>query len=226
MEGCATSNQGAARILIVFMVSMALALAGSAGAFAGDVNFILGQKMLPQDDWQPVESQNELGVQMSWGKSTWPILIATDLYGSSKEDKDQGITGNTAEFALGIRKIWGHGHVRPYLGGGAAFMYGGAKVDFSGTVVEDTDTSPGAWADGGVFWRLGSHFNLGLAARYSKATVTLFDTDMEAGGYSGGVMLGWGWPGVKRADSHVQTAPKAVPKATGKRQKQGEKRPF
>ena len=105
-------------------------------------------------------------------------------------------------------------------------MYGGAKVDFSGTVVEDTDTSPGAWADGGVFWRLGSHFNLGLAARYSKATVTLFDTDMEAGGYSGGVMLGWGWPGVKRADSHVQTAPKAVPKATGKRQKQGEKRPF
>ncbi len=205
---------------------MALALAEPAGTFAGegsgDINSILGQKVLKQEDWEPVESQNELGVQMSWGKKSWPILIATDLFGSYKEDKDEGITGKTAEFGLGIRKIWGQGHVRPYLGAGAALVYGGAELDFSGIVVKETDTAPGAWADGGIFWRLGPRFNLGFAARYSKATVTLFGNDMEAGGYSGGLILGWGWPGVKHADSHVQTAPKA----TGKRQKPVSKRQF
>ncbi len=190
------------------MVSVALALAESAGALAGegsgDVNFILGQKLLNQEDWEPVEAQDAFGVEMSWGKQRWPIQIATDLFGSYKEDKDVGITGKTAEFGIGIRKIWGHGHVHPYLGGGAAFVYGGAELDFSGIMVKDSDTSAGAWAGGGFFWRLGSRFNLGLAARYSKAKVTLFDSDMEAGGYSGGLILGWGWPAAKRRDHHAQ----------------------
>ena len=180
---------------------MALALAESAGALAaegsGDVNFVLGQKSLNQEDWQPVEKQDAFGVEMSWGKKRWPIQIATDLFGSYKEDKDAGITGKTSELGIGIRKIWGHRHVHPYLGGGAAFVYGGAELDFSGIMVKDSDTSAGPWAGGGIFWRLGSRFNLGLAARYSKAKVTLFDSDLEAGGYSGGLILGWGWPAAK-----------------------------
>ena len=188
------------------MIPVALSLAESAGALAGessgDVNFILGQKLLNQEDWEPVEAQDEFGVEVSWGKKGWPIQIATDLFGSYKEDNNAGITGKTSEFGIGIRKIWGHGHVHPYIGGGAAFIYGGAELDFSGIVVKDSDTSPGAWAGGGVFWRLGSRFNLGLAARYSKATVTLFDSDLEAGGYEGGLILGWGWPAAKRTDRH------------------------
>jgi len=189
------------------MIPVALALAESAGALAGegsgDVNFILGQKQLNQD-WEPVESQDQFGVEMSWGKKRWPILIATDLFGSYKEDKNAGITGKTSEFGVGLRKIWGHRHVHPYFGGGAAFIYGGAELDFSGIMVKVSDTSVGAWAGGGIFWRLGSRFNLGLAARYSTAKITLFDTDMEAGGYGGGLILGWGWPTAKRTDRHTQ----------------------
>jgi hypothetical protein len=189
------------------MLPVALALAESAGAFAGDgsgnLNFIFGQKQMKQEDWEPVQAQNNLGMEMSWGEKNWPIMIATDLFGSYKEDKEEGITGKTSEFGLGIRKIWGHRLVHPYLGGGASLVYGGAELDFSGIIVTDTDTSPGAWADGGVFWRLGSRFNFGLAARYSKATVTLFDSDMEVGGYSGGLILGWGWPAPTAHRTHA-----------------------
>jgi hypothetical protein len=199
------------------MVPVALVLAEPAGSLAGEgtgnLNFILGQKVLNKMDWEPVENQDEFGVEASWGEKNWPIQIATDLFGSYKDDSAAGITGKTSEFGIGIRKIWGHGHVHPYLGGGLAYAYGGAELDFSGIMVKDSDTSIGGWAGGGVFWRLGSRFNLGLAARYSQAKVTLFDSDLEAGGYGGGLILGWGWPAAKRKDRHVQLDYRGLPQS-------------
>ena len=187
--------------LTLLAVQAVLTLAAPAGAVAGewtgDMNFLLGQKVVNKTDWEPVENQDEFGVELSWGKRSWPIQIATDILGSYKEDRDAGIKGKTSEFGIGIRKIWGNGHVHPYFGGGAGFVYGGAELNFSGIIVKDSDTSAGAWAGGGVFWRLGPRFNLGLAARYSQAKVTLFDSDLEAGGYHGGLILGWGWPATK-----------------------------
>jgi len=50
--------------------------------------------------------------------------------------------------------IWGHRHVHPYLGGGAAIIYSAAELDLSGIIVKDS--------------------------RYSRSKVTLFDSDLEA----------------------------------------------
>jgi hypothetical protein len=55
----------------------------------------------------------------------------------------------------------------------------------------------GLWIGGGIYWRLGSRFNIGLAARYSSASVELFGVDVEAGGPMYGMLLGWGWPASK-----------------------------
>jgi len=49
---------------------------------------------------------------------------------------------------MGVRNIWGHRHVHPYLGGGAAIVYGAAELDFSGAIVKDSDISTGAWTGG------------------------------------------------------------------------------
>ena len=186
----------------LLVVSTVLTLAAPArardGGCTGEANFILGQKVLDESEWQPVENQDLFGVEVSWGGKSWPIQIATDLFGSYKEDSKEGITAKTSEFGMGVRKIWGRRHVHPYLGGGAAVVYGAAEMDFSGIIVKDSDISTGAWAGGGIFWRLGSRFNLGLAARYSRSKVTLFDSDLEAGGYEGGLILGWGWPAARK----------------------------
>jgi len=160
----------------------------------GNVNFIIGGKKLDKD-WDPNDSQGEAGAEVTWGPSDWPISFATDVVASSAaadligvEVKDQ-----SSELAFGVRKIWEAGSARPYVGGGIAKLAvqreaGGVKVD---------DSTLGAWIGGGIFWRLGARFNIGLAARISRGQVTLNGTDTEAGGSHAGLILGWGWPAHK-----------------------------
>jgi len=80
-----------------------------------------------------------------------------------------------------------------FSGGGIAKLAvqreaGSTKVD---------DSTVGGWIGGGIFWRLGARFNIGLAARVSRGQVTLNGTDTEAGGSHAGLILGWGWPAGK-----------------------------
>jgi len=75
-----------------------------------------------------------------------------------------------------------------------ALVYGKFEVSSGGITVSDDDSVQGGWVGGGVFWRLGRAFNIGVSARYSKATVTFFGVDGEGGGTHLGLLLGWGWP--------------------------------
>lgn len=168
----------------------------ASGEWTGDVNFVLGQKMLKTEDWDPVEDQGALAAEVSWGKRVWPISIATDLLGSNETTTVAGVDfeGTTSELGLGIRKIWQSGKFHVYIGGGLAQIYAKAKVSVTGFSAEDTGDGTGGWAGAGVFWRLGRRFNLGLAGRLSKATARISRTDVEVGGAFGGVTIGWGWP--------------------------------
>jgi hypothetical protein len=60
--------------------------------------------------------------------------------------------------------------------------------------VSQSESGGGGWLGGGVFWRLGERFNLGLAARFTSAEVRFPAGDIEAGGTHLGLTLGWGWP--------------------------------
>ncbi len=184
----------AAVLLLLPIVGLAVPRAARAD---GDVNFFLGQKSLDHGDWGPLDGQSEFGAEMSFGKKDWPIAIAVDLFSSADDYSSLGakVEGSTWELGVGVRKIWKSGNTMPYIGGGLASISGAFKVDSAG--VDESDSSLGVWFGGGVFWRLGSRFNIGLAARYSKATITLFDVDGEGGGLHYGMLLGWGWPATK-----------------------------
>ena len=160
----------------------------------GEVNFIIGKKMLAQD-WEPNEDQGEFGAEVTWGGSDWPIAFATDIVASSAGAEILGVEVNdrTAELAFGVRKVWEAGPARPYIGGGIAKLEAERKAN--GVTVDDTTL--GGWIGAGIFWRLGSRFNIGLAARVSRGQVTLSGTDVEAGGTHAGLILGWGWPAQK-----------------------------
>jgi hypothetical protein len=179
---------------------MAPDVAQAAGPL-GHVNFILGQKALEEDDWAPVEDQGEFGAEVTWGKDDWPILIATDyLWSSDKEDlaaTGVEVTGTSWELAVGIRKVWEAGKNRPYVGGGLALIGGKFEGSVSGLSVSDDDQVLGAWVGGGIFWRLGPRFNIGIAGRFSKGQVTFFGVEGEGGGSHFGLILGWGWPASK-----------------------------
>ncbi len=183
--------------MAVLATLLILTSAGPAVAGTGDVNFFLGQKMLKKSDWEPFENQPEFGAEVSFGKQDWPVLIATDLFGSARERTEFGVkvTASTSELDIGVRKIWEKGRIRPYIGGGFGSIEGKVEAETGGSTVSSSDSAFGAWLGGGVFWRIGTRFNIGASARWSQAKINAEpNTEVEAGGFHLGLLLGWGWP--------------------------------
>jgi hypothetical protein len=153
--------------------------------WTGNVNFSFGAKALDKDDWTPLESQSEFGVNVDFGKKSWPFSIAIGFLASSKDDNSYGIKleGSTRELRAGIIKIWEPTPtIRPYIGGGLAMI--NAKIEASdgymGLSVDDQGV--GGYANGGIYWILTKHLNLGFDLAYSRATLKLAGMDGEAGG--------------------------------------------
>jgi hypothetical protein len=178
-----------------------LAAPATAAIAGGDVNVLLGMKPLDESDWAPVEKQGAFGVEVTFGREAWPVWIAIDYFGTAAVEEvvpiNVGgivtfgdITGTTFEFDFGVRKIWGSKRTRPFLGGGVGVV----GATFDADIASDSDQTAAVWAGGGVFWRLGRRFNIGGSVRWSDAQVTLFDNDVQAGGFTYGLLLGWGWP--------------------------------
>jgi opacity protein-like surface antigen len=165
--------------------------------WTGNVNFFLGQKSLDSDDWSPLDEQGEFGVLVDFRNKNWPVSIALDFLGSADDTSVSGIKldAMTSEFNAGVRKIWEvqGSSVKPYLGGGIAFIRAEAEGAAFPVVVTEDDNGTGIWLNGGVYWTLGQHFNLGLDLRYSQADVTLFGVDAKAGGSHVGLLLGYHW---------------------------------
>jgi hypothetical protein len=57
------------RVLRVLLAMSTLGLIAPSGARAdGNMNFFLGQKMLEENDWTPVENQGEFGAELTFGR--------------------------------------------------------------------------------------------------------------------------------------------------------------
>ena len=176
-------------ILILFFINV------PANAWTGNANAFFGQKTLDKEDWEPADKQLELGVLVDFKQSQWPVSIAIDLLTSRDEVTVSGvdIEARTSEFDIGVRKIWqvSDSSIRPYIGGGIAFISAETKETSTNASVNDTEA--GLWLNGGIYWTLTQYFNLGFDLRYSQADVSFFGTDVEAGGTHVGVILGYHW---------------------------------
>jgi hypothetical protein len=182
-------------------------------AGAGNINLFGGIKSLDENEWDPLDSQQELGLQASFGAASWPVLIAVDFF-HGRDEVDDGpltFTGTSQEVGLGVRKYWTKGRAHPFVGGGAAWIDAEVETDAprtapppgpallpepdpEGGTTSESDSAAGIWVGAGVFWRLGAHVNLGLGARFSSANVEILGDELQAGGLHAGVLLGFGWP--------------------------------
>jgi hypothetical protein len=192
-------------LMIAVIVAAVIAAPQASAGFAGDVNFFLGQKSLDSDDWKPIDDQVEFGAVMSFGADDWPVRIAADVLTSVEEKDVNGFGGNvtltgvTFELAGGVRKIWQNGNVRPYLGAGVGVIGAALELDNGIATIDANDATLGFWAGTGVFFRLGSNFNIGADVRFSTAKVDLdfgagnIARDVNVGGLHYGMLLGFGW---------------------------------
>lgn len=166
-----------------------------AGSWTGNVNVLLAKKSLDDDDWRgDLDEQNEFGLLFDLAQTNWPISIAVDLLGSKETDSISGVDweGKTSELCLGVRKIFTidrAGLFKPYIGGGLAFI--SSELEINGTSEDDSAT--GLWLNGGAYFTLSRHFNIGLDLRYSNAETTMFGNDYEAGGTHIGLLVGYHW---------------------------------
>ena len=195
-------------IVVCWILAPGLAMSQSnsnPNSWTGNVNVFLGAKVLDDDDWAPLDEHFEGGILLDFRNKSWPISIAIDvLY--SKDDEDVSLAalnfgtfnanleGNTTELNLGVRKIWDNlSTIQPFIGGGIAFINAEIEGTALGISVSDDDTGVGVWVDAGAYVTLAEHFNIGVDARWSKAEVTLFNVDGEAGGWHVGLLLGYHW---------------------------------
>lgn len=169
--------------------------------WTGNVNFTLGGKSLDKDDWDPVEDQGEFGIEVDFRQPSWPVNIAFALTGSNVTEDDiiiEGYSveeeGSTSELRFGLRKIWEPTpSMRPFLGGGLAFIGAELEGRAPGGTTHDDDSSTGIWISGGIYWTIGTSFNLGFELGYSHADIKLFDEDFEAGGTHAALLMGYHW---------------------------------
>ena len=117
------------------------------------------------------------------------------------------------EYALGIRKNISLQHnINVFFGGGVSIISvrvaynnesfprgpgGLSSSSVAGQDVDeaifDEDSTFGFWVSAGLYVTLAEHYNIGIQTRWSKADVTLFDEDADAGGLHGLLFIGYHW---------------------------------
>ncbi|HJQ98022.1 MAG TPA: hypothetical protein VJ826_06875 [Candidatus Polarisedimenticolaceae bacterium] len=177
-----------------------LAAAVPAAALEGNVNVFAGQKWFSDAEWQPIETQPELGIQLAFGQLRAPIHFAVDVFHSQDESTiaETRVEGSTTEYALGVRKVFRRqATMHPHLGGGASLVAGDVTAESPAARFQADDSDFGFWIDGGITWRLGGHLNLGLEVRYSRVKLefgNIFAEDkVPGGGFHAGALVGFGW---------------------------------
>jgi len=169
--------------------------------WTGNLNFSVGGKVLDKGDWEPVDEQAELGINVDFRSRSWPISIAVGLRASTDEEDDvvvQGVIldseGSTKELRVGLCKIWEPTtSMRPFLGGGLAAISAEIERSALGLTERDHDAGTGLWLNGGIYWTFGAGVNLGFEVGYSQARISLFGEKSDAGGTHAGLLMGFTW---------------------------------
>ncbi len=180
-----------------------LAILATPALAGGNANFVLGIRGLDEDFWDPVNGQAVIGATVDFGKEAWPVHLETGIQISVGAEENfigtADVAGAVTEVDFGVNKTWvTKSSMRPYIGGGLAAVGAHITIDTPGGDIDDDDSTGGLYFHGGVYWRIGSRFNIGVDGRFLVGTdVTLFGEEGDADYVQLGMVLGWGWPGTQ-----------------------------
>lgn len=189
------------RILLIVTCVMLVIPTAQAKNFSANLVGVIGNKFL-DNDWQEFDSQIALGASFDFKYRNWPfsLAIATIVSADVESNNSSFVeeeTGFTSETHLGIRKILtiSGSPIEPYIGGGLALVRAelDRRINSSFFVSTDDDFAVGFWVGGGLYWHITERLNVGFDIRYSDAEVTLFGTDLEAGGLYTSTTVGVHW---------------------------------
>lgn len=143
------------------------------------VGLYLGQRNLDEDDYEPVDEQVMLGIEFVHEARESVVGWEFGLAGSAVEETVEVSSSNvdleatTGEVYAGIRKSIGSGRLRPYIGGGVAYIQSELEASDGALTVSADDGSIAAYAHAGVSLSLTPGFFIGLDLRL------LFASDVD-----------------------------------------------
>lgn len=199
-------------LMLLFVVTPTFAMATN---WSGNINALIGVKMLNDGDWGDFDDQIEVGIIADFGMDSWPLRLSANLIysrdsSSDYHDHEVGNTyyytyyaeaASTVELNLGVKKIWTPAErFNIYVAGGIAVIYGEMKITRANNLTgsyrdSDTedDTGLGGWGSVGCYMNLTQHINVGLDLRYSTAEIDMYDDVIDAGGTHIGLLVGYAW---------------------------------
>ena len=166
-----------------------------ADALSGHIGGFIGLKTMDSNDWPDLDNHFAMGVFFDIKKDSWPVSIVLDITDTGDKHKHNGMEdlGHTTELHFGIRKsfINQDSRIQPYVGGGISSMYAEQEFEVNNVSTKQDDSTVGFWLGAGMHYEMNPKFVLGLDVRYSEGEVTLFDEDLNAGGFYTGVTGGY-----------------------------------
>jgi len=166
---------------------------------------MLGGRGLGSDVWGETDQQDVFGVVADYAGQTWPVRLEGGIFVSSGTAdftepvfmSRSEVENKISELSFGLNHTWDQrGRTRLFIGGGLAWVV--AQSDIRSEFFEDAHADSealGVYAHGGVFWRVGATFNLGVDVRLMGTTaIGLFGESGDAGYGQVGLVFGWGWP--------------------------------
>ena len=173
-----------------YAAAIVLATLWGGAQAAGTFSVLYGQKSLEKSDWEPLDSQSELGFLVTFQQPDWPLAFAGSYLSSEDSYTETAfftvpvkITAETTEVSFGIRKNLSEERVKVFVEGGLASISAKITVKPTGFASSsDSDSAMGFWFGAGLDAMVGDSVSIGGLVRLSSANVTLGDVDVAAGG--------------------------------------------
>jgi hypothetical protein len=170
--------------------------------WTGNLNLGVGLKFMDEDEWDATSKQKEMRIAFDVRQRRWPINIAFDFMYSKSEDvytwsenNQDWLAYNQSSYELnaGVRKIFDQKlySMRPFVGGGVGYI--STSLDFASFLDKFNQGTVGAWAEGGVYWELERHFNIGAEFLWSWAQIPVLAEKANAGGKHFEMVVGYHW---------------------------------
>lgn len=164
------------------------------GRPSGLLEVDLGARSLDDDEaWDQIEHPAVLAFGGTWLGDPLGLELGVSLAADSTTVGGVDVTDTFVELSAGPRFTFGEGPLMPYLGVGVALVAVEVEGEQGGLSVSDDDTTAGFYAHGGLIFRIGSVFHIGLDARLLRgSSVQVFGVDTDADYGQITLVLAWG----------------------------------
>ncbi len=175
--------------LTKYVLAVLLVISSVGAQASGSLSVMYGKKSMDKNDWEPLDSQTEIGFGVAYQQAGWPLAIVGS-YMSSEDSFTDNVSfttpvkfkAETTEVDFGVRKNVTEDSAKFFIEGGIGSISAKITASDSSSSGSESGSAMGFWFGAGIDVTVADAVSVGALVRISNASVTIVDTDAEAGG--------------------------------------------